>query len=386
MKFFHTADWHLGKLVHGVYMTEDQEYVLNQLIEAVDQERPDAVIIAGDVYDRAVPPTEAVQLLDEILRRIIIDLQTPVLVIAGNHDSPGRLHFASSVLKAAGLHIVGHLSEKVEPVIIRDDFGEVHFHLVPYAEPGVVKHLLKNEEIRSHDDAMEAIVTQIIEQMDNTVRHVFIGHHFVTPKGEKEENTSDSERPLAIGGAEQVNASYFSHFHYSAFGHLHQAHKVGNDKIRYAGSPLKYSISEETHNKGFYIVEMDDVGNTSIEKRLFSPRRDMRTIEGYMKDIQLHDKNEDYVFVRLLDDHPVLFPMEKIRAVYPNAMHIEQKKNNPNMPEGAQKKNNQRTQMDELSLFKAFYTDVKGTEVKQDTEDLFRDVLQQILRGEGERT
>ena len=161
--------------------------------------------------------------------------------------------------------------------------------------------------------------------MDDKARHVFVGHAFVTPHGESEENTSDSERPIAIGGAEYVSAHLFERFHYTALGHLHQAHYVLNETIRYAGSPLKYSISEEHHNKGFFIVELDGEGNATVEKRELIPNRDMRTVEGTIEEIQQHPISEDYIFVKLLDETPVLFPMEKIRSVYPNAMHVERK-------------------------------------------------------------
>ena len=159
--------------------------------------------------------------------------------------------------------------------------------------------------------------------MDKSARHVFVGHAFVTPYGEPKENTSDSERPLAIGGAEHVSAQHFSAFHYTALGHLHRAHKVLNENIRYAGSPLKYSISEETHEKGFYIVEIDEKGKVEVEKCLLTPRRDMDTVRGTLEEILQMEKRDDYVFVELLDETPVLSPMEKIRSVFPNAMYVK---------------------------------------------------------------
>ena len=163
MKFFHTADWHLGKLVQGVYMTEDQAYILQQFIEIVEEEQPDAIVIAGDLYDRAVPPTEAVQLLNDVLDDIILKLKIPVLAIAGNHDSPSRLNFASKIIMENGLHIVGQLDQQLEPVILKDTFGEVHFHLVPFCEPSIVRTVFQDEEIRTYDDAMKKIVDEITE-------------------------------------------------------------------------------------------------------------------------------------------------------------------------------------------------------------------------------
>lgn len=384
MKIFHTADWHLGKLVQGVYMTEDQEYILEQFIKDIETEQPDVIIIAGDLYDRAVPPTEAVQLLDKVLETIILQLKIPVLAVAGNHDSPSRLDFGSNIMRASGLHIAGELTNPLKPVVLSDSDGEVHFHLIPYAEPGKVRYLLGDENIRTHNDAMQKITEKIKETMDSNTRHIFVGHAFVTPGGEPKENTSDSERPLSIGGAEHVSSEHFNGFHYTALGHLHQAHFVGNDKVRYAGSPLKYSISEELHNKGYLIVQLDQDGKTTIEKRMLTPRRDMRTVEGLIADIERQPINEDYVFVRLLDESLVLSPMERVRSVYPNAMHVERKQAISGLI-GENVAVEGRAKMDGLSLFKAFYKDVRGTDLSPETEKLFIETLQEILEKEGER-
>lgn len=384
MKIVHTADWHLGKLVQGVYMTDDQAFVLEQLLRDIEEERPDVVIIAGDLYDRAVPPAEAVQLLDRTLEALVLRLRVPVLAVAGNHDSPSRLDFGSRIMRAAGLHIAGELTLPIAPIVLRDEAGEVHFHLVPYAEPGKVRYLLGDEEIRTHDEAMRGLVAHIAAGLDPQARHVFVGHAFVTPRGEPQEGTSDSERPLSIGGAEHVNAAYFAPFHYTALGHLHQAHHVGDERVRYAGSPLKYSISEEHHRKGYLVVELDGTGAAKVEKRHLAPLRDMRTVEGRIADIEGHPIDEDYVFVRLLDDGPVLSAMERIRSVYPNAMHVERKLTLPGLRQEAEITEG-RARMDGLSLFKAFYQDVRGTELSPETERLFIETLEDVYREEGER-
>ena len=379
MKFFHTADWHLGKLVQGIYMTEEQQFVLEQFIDAIKEEQPDAVVIAGDLYDRAVPPTEAVNLLDEVLAKIVLDLKTPVLAVAGNHDSPGRLNFGSRLMKMNELHIAGHVHKEQQAVVLNDQFGEVHFHLVPYADPSMVRYAFEDDAIRSHNDAMKAITENIKSAYDTQARHVFVGHAFVTPHGEQEANTSDSERPLSIGGAEHVDAHHFEGFHYTALGHLHKAHYVRNETIRYSGSPLKYSISEEHHQKGFHIIEMDAAGEVSVTKRLFLPRRNMRRVEGTMDEILRHEISDDFVFVTLLDDAPVLFPMEKVRSVYPNAMHVERTNFSGSV---LQSDTGSRRNMDSLSLFHAFYEEVKGEKATVETADIFKDVLQEFLREE----
>ncbi|WP_168122106.1 exonuclease SbcCD subunit D [Paenibacillus sp. HB172176] len=389
MKLFHTADWHLGKLVQGIYMTEDQRHVLEQFLQAVADERPDAIIIAGDLYDRGVPPTEAVELLDELLERMVIGLGVPVLAIAGNHDSPDRINFGARLMANRGLHLRGHLSGDLKPVVLSDGHGEVHFHLVPYADPAAVRHALGDDAIRSHDDAMRALTARLKAGMDEAARHVLIGHAFVTQGGHPEDNTSDSERPLAIGGAEYVNASYFDGFHYTALGHLHQAHYVGKETVRYAGSPLKYSISEEKHSKGYLVVELDGTGAVSVEKRELKPLRDMRRISAYIEELETHPVNEDYVYVTLLNDNPVLYPMEKVRAVYPNAMHVERKtflgrEGGAAPGDEAARDRKSRQEADPIALFAAFYQEVKGEELSREKQELFAASVQELLKEEGE--
>src|SRR5690625_4393948 len=380
MKFFHTADWHLGKLVQGVYMTDDQRYVLEQFMKAIEEEKPDAVIIAGDLYDRAVPPTEAVNLLNDVINEIILDLKTPVLAIVGNHDSPSRLDFGTKIMRDNGLYLVGQLSKELKPVVLNDEHGEVHFHLIPYVDPSVARHAFEDETITTHDDVYKRITTEIEKKMDQSARHVFVAHAFVTPKGEAKENTSESERSLSIGGQEHVNANYFQPFHYTALGHLHEAHYVNNESIRYAGSPLKYSISEEHHNKGFLVVEIDKEGQVTVEKRKLKSRRDLYTVEATIDELLTHKRNDDYVFVRLLDETPVLYPMEKIRSVYPNCMHVERNIIPTISSEDEKETRIERHKMDRLQLFKAFYKEVKGEDVSEATEKLFAEVFEDVLK------
>ncbi|WP_432357976.1 exonuclease SbcCD subunit D [Sporosarcina sp. UB5] len=379
MKFFHTADWHLGKLVKGVYMTDGQRYVLRQFIDAIKEEKPDAVIIAGDVYDRAVPPTEAVTLLDEVLREIVVDLKTPVLAVAGNHDSPSRLEFGSDLLRKNGCYIEGRMKRNVKPVVLKDSFGEVHFHLVPFADPSICRQVYEDDSITDFNRAMQCVIDGL--EFKEGARHVFVGHAFVTPFGEEEDNTSESERPLAIGGTEYVSAQIFKPFHYTALGHLHQAHHVLNENIRYAGSPMKYSISEENHAKGFFIVEMDGEGNVEVEKRELTPLYDMRSVEGTMEEILAHPPSDDFVFVTLHDETPILFPMEKVKSVFPNAMHIGRKlsKTAATIEKFSSKA---AEKPDDLTLFRFFYSEMNDLEPDAETERLFSEVLLEVKGGD----
>lgn len=381
MKFIHTADWHLGKLVQGVHMTEDQRFVFQQLLEVIQKEKPDAVVIAGDIYDRAVPPIEAIALFNELIETIVIQLETPVLAIAGNHDSPNRLHFGSRLMSSNGFHIVGRVCAQHEPVILQDEHGEVHFHLVPFADPTIVREVFQEEAIITHQDAMQTIVQNIEGILSPTARHVFVGHAFLTPAGEEASNTSDSERPLAIGGVEHVAATLFERFHYTALGHLHQAHYVLNETIRYAGSPLKYSISEEHHEKGFYIVELDAEGNVRVEKQVLKARRDMRTVKGTIDELLTHTVNEDYVFVQLQDQLNVLHPMEKMRSVYPNAMHIS-RETSKEISSSNFNQTVERKQQDDIQLFQSFYEQLLGERADEEIEAIFLSAFDKMLQKE----
>lgn len=377
MKIFHTADWHLGKLVQGISMIKDQEYILHQFIKDIDEEKPDVVVIAGDLYDRSVPPTEAVSLLDDIFYEITIKREIPVIAIAGNHDSPGRIHFGSRFMGASGLHIIGTLSNDLKPVILHDEFGEVHFHLIPYTDPSHVRFLYEDDTIKSQQDAMAKIIETVKGTLDPNARHVLVGHAFVTKNGVDEENPTDAERPLSIGGSECIDSRLFEPFHYTALGHLHQAHFVDSEKIRYSGSPLKYSISEESHKKGYLIVDLAVDGSINVTKKELIPKHDLRTVENTMEEILKSPKSNDYVFVKLLNNAPVISPMEKVRSVYPNAMHVERVMLQDVKLE--QQAFVSRQKMDDVTLFESFYREVVGQEADDQTIELFQELLQEEL-------
>lgn len=383
MKIFHTADWHLGKLVQGVSMTEDQAYILQQFINEIKIEKPDVIIIAGDLYDRSVPPTEAIQLLNKTLKQILIDEKTPIVAIAGNHDSATRLNFGSDLMKASGLHLVGHLENDIEPVILEDEFGEVHFYLVPFAEPSTVRILFEDDSITTHEAAMAKIIEHIKGKLDPTKRNIIVGHAFITKDGMPELNTSDSERKLTIGGTECINSALFEPFCYTALGHLHQAHFVANETIQYSGSPLKYSESEVTHKKGFLMLELAQDGTVTVEKKLLVPKREMRIVKGVLDDILQHQKSDDYVFVKLEDDGYVKGASELVRTVYPNALHIERVAVFAQMEQQSATMN--RVQMDDSELFELFYCEMTGKELTADIKEIYTSVLQQLLENEREK-
>lgn len=321
MKFIHTADWHLGKLVHGVYMTEEQRSLLDQFVQVVAEEKPDAVIIAGDLYDRSVPSTEAVKLLEETFFNINVELQTPILAISGNHDSPERLSFGSSWYRHSNLHIHGKIQDAFEPVRLNG----VNFYLVPYAEPGTIRDWFDDPTVTSHESAMKRIVSEMENSMNPNEPNVFVGHAFVL--GGKE---SDSERTLSVGGSGCVSAECFSPFDYTALGHLHSPDAIRHQTVRYSGSLMKYSFSEVNQRKSVSIIQMNENGSFELEERILEPVQDMREITGYMEELLSPDfyqtqKLDDYLKVVLLDEGALIDPVNKLRQIYPNVLHLERK-------------------------------------------------------------
>ncbi|WP_059170304.1 exonuclease SbcCD subunit D [Bacillus sp. FJAT-27445] len=379
MKFIHTADWHLGKLVHGVYMTEHQREVLKQFVALVEEEKPDAVVIAGDLYDRSVPPIDAVNLLDEILFKLNVELKTPIVSIAGNHDSADRLSFGSSWYKHSQFYLTGKLTDSFKPVHING----VNFYLLPYAEPGVAKELFDDSSIHTHHDAMKALIGRMEEEINPNEANVFVGHAFVTG-GE----TCESERLLSVGASGSVGAELFAPFSYTALGHLHSPEAIRHETIKYSGSLLKYSFSEARHKKSVSIIEMESNGTFSIRKRELAPSKDMRELEGYLEELldpsfYEKQKSDDYLKVTLLDEGAIIDPMGKLRQVYPHVMHLEKK------ADLVDQKNKQafsigdiRKKKSELDLFEQFYLEMTSQDFNEDKKSVVAGVIDSAVKEE----
>ncbi|TCN27401.1 exonuclease SbcCD subunit D [Mesobacillus foraminis] len=379
MKFIHTGDWHLGKLVHGLYMTADQRAILNQFIELVGEEQPDAVIIAGDLYDRSVPPTEAVELLDEVLFKINVELNIPIVAIAGNHDSAERLSFGSSWYRHNHFYLTGKLTNQFHPVRING----VNFHLVPYAEPGLVRHLLDDESIHSHQDAMKSVIGRIEETMDHTEPNVLVGHAFVLG-GE----SCDSERTLSVGGSGCVTSDLFAPFSYTALGHLHSPDAIRHNKIKYSGSLMKYSFSEAKQRKSISIIEMDEKGEFGIRYRTLAPRQDMREVEGYLEqlldpDFYQNQNTEDYLKVTLLDDGSLIDPIGKLRQIYPNVLHLERKIETIDQKKLKSFATAREEKKSELDLFAQFYSQMTTADFTDEKREIMAGIINKVLKEEG---
>lgn len=379
MKILHTADWHLGKLIHGIYMTEDQAYLLDLLIEYIEAEKPDLIIIAGDIYDRAIPPVEAVELLNHFLNRVALKLHIPIIAISGNHDSPKRLMFGSTFLQDKNCHLITTIDPNFTPIIFNDEYGEIHCYPIPYVEPAEIRALYQDPSITSHDAAFKALMKHLTPKLDPKARNILILHAFVIHSSTPEKLTSESERPLAIGGSEYISADYFKDFDYVALGHLHQAHKIKNKTIRYSGSLLKYSLSEAHHEKGILQLHVPAKGNPiEIEKIVFTPKRDLREVRGTLKEMLTMPESQDYIFVTLLDETPVLQPMEQIRTVFPNAMHVRRDLQKSRSREEDQTKLKEIQTHDDLSLFQGFYQTLIEREASPETLAIFSKSLAEL--------
>lgn len=359
MRILHTADWHLGRTLYEVRLLEDQAYVLDRIVEAVAEARPDAVVVAGDLFDRAVPPADAVRLLDDALSRIVLGLGVPVVAIAGNHDGPERIDFGSGLLAAGRLHVRGLPDAACTPVVIEDAYGPVHLHPIPYAEPAAVRAALGDAAVVCHDSAAAATCRIIHAARPAGTRAVLIAHPFVVGGTE-----SESERPLGpVGGAGAVQAATLAGFDYVALGHLHRPQTVAAaGLIRYAGSPLAYSASEIGHAKSLSLVEIGAPGTAPVLTEIpLSPRRPLRRIEGRLADLLADPApagREDYVIARLTDVGPVFDAMARLRLVWPNVLTVE-RADPVAVGGGATVRGDHRRQSPE-DLFAAFWTDVTG--------------------------
>jgi len=383
MRFLHTADWHLGRLFHQVHLTEDQGHVMGQLIEVARDAGVDAVIVAGDVYDRAVPPPEAVRLLDDVLAELLLGAKIPVIVAAGNHDSPERLAFGGRIMSAQGLHLFGLPSPGAAPVVLSDGDGPVTFYVAPYAEPALVRERLSQPDAADHDSAMGALLSTMLTAYPPAGRAVFVGHAFVQGG-----TGSDSERPLSVGGAGTVNASHFAPFCYAALGHLHRPQAIGDGRVRYAGALLKYSFDEVGQGRSVDIVDIDASGRCSVETVALRPLRDLRRIEGTLEELlnsgaptwpgsrtaggPTTPSTDDYIVARLTDPHPVLDPIGRLRKVYPNVLCIERAP--ANLQAGALQPSRDWRQLNHDELFTRFFEGMTGQPPTAEEQSVFLSV------------
>ena len=320
MKFLHLADLHLGKRVNGFSMLEDQAHILRQILAILDDEQPDGVLIAGDVYDKSVPSVEAVGLLDGFLTELRAR-GVPVLLISGNHDSPERLAFGGRVMDSCGIHISPVYDGALAPVTLQDAFGPVHVWLLPFVKPAHVRRWFPDADIESYTDAVAEAVAHM--DIDTAARNVLVTHQFVTGGAR-----SGSEE-LSVGGTDNVDSGVFAPFDYVALGHLHGAQHIGRETIRYAGSPLKYSFSEARQHKSVTVVTLGEKGDVQVRTVALTPLRELREIRGSYDELTARSFYEhttyrsDYLHLILTDEQDVFDAMSRLRTIYPYLMTLD---------------------------------------------------------------
>ena len=319
MKLIHLSDFHIGKRVNEFSMLEDQEYILTKIINIIDDEKPDVVIIAGDIYDKSVPSAEAVQLFDDFLVRLS-KRGLRVFVISGNHDSPERIAFGSRLMNSSGVYLSPVYDGNVEPIAMCDGFGAVNVFMLPFIKPANVKRFYPDEEISTYSDALQSAVGHMKINLDN--RNILITHQFVTGA-----SRCDSE-DISIGGSDNVDVNAFAAFAYVALGHIHGPQNVGSDTVRYCGTPLKYSFSEANHKKSVTVVELLEKGHTVVHTIPLIPKRDMIEIEGsYMevtsRSFYLGMDTDAYMHITLTDEEDIPDAIGKLQSIYPNIMKLD---------------------------------------------------------------
>ena len=321
MKLLHLADLHLGKRVHEFSMLEDQRYILKQILEIMETEQADGVLVAGDIYDKTVPPAEAVQLLDDFLTNIA-GRKIPVFLISGNHDYAERISFGAKLFAKSGVHFASGYQGKTEVVTLEDDYGKVNIYLLPFVRPVYVRQAFPElaERIVSYQDAMQTVIGHI--DLNRECRNVLVAHQFVTGA-----ERCESEE-IQVGGLDNVEASLFADFDYVALGHIHGPQWILRETIRYAGTPLKYSFSEVCHQKAVTVIELRAKGDVGIRKIPLRPLHDMRKLRGSYEELtkrSVYENTsvEDYVQITLTDEEDIFDAVGKLRVIYPNLMKIE---------------------------------------------------------------
>lgn len=374
MKLFHLSDLHIGKRVNEFSMIEDQKYILTQILYAADQEKPDGILISGDVYDRTIPTAEAVQVFDAFLTRLS-EQKIPAFIISGNHDSAERLAFGSSLMGKSGIYFSKVYDGTVEKIPMQDAYGTVWIYLLPFLRPSTIRHALpeRAEEVQSAADAVRIALEQT--KIDEKERNVLLAHQFVT--GAKR---CDAEE-LQVGDVDQVPAELFASFEYVALGHIHSPQKVGRETVRYCGAPLKYSFSEAGQEKSITVVELKEKGSVDLRTIPLKPLHDLRKIRGtYLevtaKSFYENRDCEDYLQVTLTDEEDVPDGMAKLRTIYPNLMRLEydNKRTRSNAEVRAAERVEEKS---ELELFQEFY-ELQNNQSMTEVQEQF---VEELLRG-----
>lgn len=381
MRFLHTADLHIGKRVNEFSMLEDQEYILRQILKTADKEQVEAVLIAGDVYDKQVPSAEAVRLFDWFLTQLN-SRKLPVFVIGGNHDSVERLSFGAQIMEESGVYLTQSYDGKVVPVRLEDEYGPVNLWMLPFLKPAMVKRFFPEQDIVTYQDALETLIGNM--ELNREERNLLIAHQFVT--GAVTGGSEDSVE-VFVGGVENVDASVFADFDYVALGHIHRAQSAGGEQIRYSGTPLKYSFSEIRHEKSVTIAELKEKGSLTVHQEPLKPLHDMREIRGSYEELVLRENYqgtdlEDYLHVILTDENDIPDVIGRLRSIYPNIMKLDYdnqrtRRNQELMKEEAA------VEQSPMELLGQFFSQQNNQEMSPEQTEYARTLMETIRKEEG---
>lgn len=373
MKLIHLSDLHIGKRVNEFSMLEDQEYILTKIINVIDDEKPDGVIIAGDVYDKSVPSAEAVQLFDDFLARLA-ERKLSVFVISGNHDSAERIAFGSRVMNSSGVYMSPVFDGHIAPIEVKDQYGIINIYMLPFIKPAYVRRYYPEVEIETHNDAVKTVISSM--KVDAGKRNVLVCHQFVTGAV-----CCESEE-LSVGGLDNVDSSIFDGFDYVALGHIHGPQKIIKETVRYCGTPLKYSFSEVSHKKSVTIIELNEKEKIDVHTLELIPKRDLREVKGSYLEITAREyykdtNTDDYIHITLTDEEDIPDVIGKLRSIYPNIMKLDydnKRTRNRTIVTGAE----QVERKSPLELFEEFYekqnNQVMSNEQRKFTSELIEKI------------
>lgn len=373
MKLIHLSDLHLGKRVNEFSMLEDQQYILTEILQIIDREKPDGVMIAGDVYDKSVPSAEAVALLDDFLVRLAKrDLQ--VFLISGNHDSPERMAFGGRLMAQSGVYLAPVYDGKVSPITLTDEYGPVNLYLLPFLKPAHVRRCFPEREILTYTDALAAAIEAM--GVDTAQRNVLVTHQFVTGAAR-----CDSEE-ISVGGTDNVDVSVFEPFDYVALGHIHGPQQVGRETVRYCGTPLKYSFSEAKHQKSVTVVELGEKGAVSVRTVPLTPMRDLAELRGTYEELTFQGFYDgtsyprDYVHITLTDEEDIPDAVSKLRIIYPNLMKLDY--DNKRTRAGIVLEGAEDQQRSPLELLEEFYEKQNGQPMGEEQRAFAKSLMERI--------
>lgn len=377
MKFIHLSDLHIGKRVNEYSMLEDQEYILTKIINIIDGEKPDGVIIAGDVYDKSVPSAEAVELFDDFLVRLS-KRNLYVFVISGNHDSPERIAFGGRLMEHSGVYMSPVYDGDIKPVVLEDEYGKINIWMLPFVKPVHIRRFNEDVEITSYTDAMSIAVGNL--NVNNGERNIMITHQFVTGA----ERTESEE--ISVGGTDNVDVSVFDVFDYTALGHIHRPQNCKSEKVRYCGTPLKYSFSEAKDNKSVTVVEIKEKGSLDVKTIPLVPMRDLVEIKGKYDEIMHRDFycnttwQEDYTHITLTDEEDIIDAIGKLRTVYHNLMKLDYDNNRTRSTNSidAAKDVERKTNYE---LFSEFYEIQNNQPMSEEQSEFIKNLIEEIWEG-----